>query len=67
MLKMSKGVWTCGLKQQIGGETQEQSELFRSVRALSRVEWTGAGDKVGGKEKNVVVTHKATLGLVSKH
>lgn len=29
-----------------------------------RVGWTGAGDEGGGKEENVVVAHKAVLGLV---
>lgn len=52
MLKVSKGVLTCcGLKQQIGGETQEQTQLLRNMLALSCVEWIWAGDKAGRKEK----------------
>jgi len=43
---------------------KEQTEFFRSILALSCIEWTGAGDIGGRKEKNA---HKATLGLVSKH
>lgn len=37
------------VEQQIGGETQEQTELFRSMLALPCVEWTGAGEK--GQER----------------
>lgn len=67
MLKASKSVSTCALKQQIDGETQELTELFRIMLALSCFKWAQARDKRGRKEENMVVAYKATSGLVSEH